>query len=122
MATLEMLIILDKKVVHPTRLFNVSIYDNANVNIAAHNGLWTLSENYLKPRIFKEVSRPEEMVHKSGMVDLKGRELRATTFYQPPFSYLETTVNQTVNGIETKLFTAKESKLDFLGGNSAVAN
>ena len=110
MATPEMLIIFDNIVVQPTRLFNASMYENANVNIAAHIGMWTLTKNYLKPRIFKEVSRPEEMIHETGMVNLKGRELRATTFYHTPFSYLKTTINRSIDGIEAKLYTARESK------------
>ena len=113
MSTPEMLIIFDNIVIQPTKLFNVSMYENANVNIAAPIGLWTLTENYLKPRIFKEVSRPEEMIHNTGMVNLKGRELQATTFYHTPFSYLKTTINRSINGIEAKLYTARDSKHEF---------
>ena len=53
----EVLIIFDGSVSDPTRLFNITLYGNANVNIVARNGLWSLSENYLEPRIFKKVRR-----------------------------------------------------------------
>ena len=52
-----MLIIIDQYVNESSELLKITMYGNANVKIMAPNGLWCLSENYLKPRVFEKVHR-----------------------------------------------------------------
>lgn len=61
-STTEILIIVDDDVEDSSKLFDVQMYANAKVNIAARNGLWTLSESYLRPRLFRSVSRQKLLV------------------------------------------------------------
>lgn len=42
---------------------------------------------------------------------MRGRTLRVSTFYRPPVTYLERTVNKTINGIEEEVFLADNGKL-----------
>ena len=58
MSTTEIFIIVDDNVTsESSRIFNVTMYANAEVNIAARNGQWSLSKDYLEPRVFKRVRR-----------------------------------------------------------------
>ncbi|XP_063976296.1 glutamate receptor ionotropic, kainate glr-3-like [Diachasmimorpha longicaudata] len=112
-STTEILIIVDGNLQDDSPLLNVSLFQHSNVNIVSHTGNWTLSENFLQPRVFKKVHRSSEMRHKTGIVDLEGRQLIITTFNIAPFSYLSTTVNRTVNGIQGQYFvTNDEYELD----------
>ncbi|XP_044001589.1 uncharacterized protein LOC122847798, partial [Aphidius gifuensis] len=128
-STTELLLIIDDKITSNSSILDVSIYKNSNVNIISRSGYWTLSENYLFPRVFKKVKRLKELRHKRGIVDLQGRQLQVAAFYNPPFCYLSTTINQTINkidgefflanddreldGIETKLFLLMSKRLNF---------
>ena len=46
------------------------------------------------------------MGHKKGIVNLNGRHLQVAAFYNPPFCYLNKTINQTINGIAAEVFLA----------------
>ncbi|XP_043287954.1 probable glutamate receptor [Venturia canescens] len=113
-STTEIFIVVNDRVEASSQLLtNISLYGNANVNIATRNGIWSLSENYLEPRIFKKVWRYQDMKHKRGIVDLQGRKLQAAAFFKPPLSYLSSTINKTVNGVEGEFFlAANKSELD----------
>lgn len=52
----------------------------------------------------------EDMKHKRGMINLQGRKLQAAAFFSPPLSYLSSTINKTVNGVEGEFFLANNRK------------
>ncbi|THK32956.1 glutamate receptor ionotropic, delta-2 [Diachasma alloeum] len=109
-STTEILIVVDADLRDDSPLLNVSLFQHSNVNIIARSGNWTLSENFLQPRMFKKVHRSSQMRHKTGIVDLEGRRLQVTTSNIAPFSYLSTTVNRTVNGIQGQFFVANDER------------
>nr|UEN71270.1 ionotropic receptor 1 [Gregopimpla kuwanae] len=113
MSLTEMLIVIDNDVLESSMLFNVSKYQTAKAKIATRNGLWTLTDIFLEPRVFKKFSSHDEIIHKKGIANLGGRKLQAAAFYQPPFCYLKSTVNQTVGGIEGEFFIAKKGIKEF---------
>ncbi|THK32957.1 ionotropic receptor 123, partial [Diachasma alloeum] len=108
-ALTEILIIFNAEIEKNSLLFNASIYENANVNLVSRTGRWSLSEMFLLPRVFKKVSSNSDMKHNKGIVDLEGRELQVATFYVPPLSYLSTSENRTVNGIEGEFFSSNDT-------------
>ncbi|EFN83705.1 Glutamate receptor [Harpegnathos saltator] len=87
-STTEILIIVDGELKNDSRIFNVALYGSANANIVSRSGIWTLSENYLEPRLFVKVDR----------------ELRVCSFYRPPVSYLKTATKKVINGTEEEIF------------------
>ncbi|XP_043468883.1 uncharacterized protein LOC122502754 [Leptopilina heterotoma] len=105
-STTEILIIVDNQIENDSKIFNVSLYQNSNVNLISHSGSWTLSENFLKPRKFRKIKKYDELVHKKGVVNLEGRLLQAAAYYNPPLCYLNTTINETINGVEAEIFLA----------------
>ncbi|KAL6427163.1 hypothetical protein ACFW04_008664 [Cataglyphis niger] len=105
-ATTEILIIVDGELKNNSRLFNVSLYGNANANIVSRSGIWTLSKNYLEFRVFLYVNRYEDLTSKINIINLRGRELQVCTFYQPPVSYLNKTTKKIIKGIEEEVFLA----------------
>ncbi|KAL0099595.1 hypothetical protein PUN28_019782 [Cardiocondyla obscurior] len=105
-STTEILIIIDGKLKNTSTIFDVSLYGNSNANIIAKSGIWTLSENYLEPRFFLKVNSYDELMSEFEMVNLRGRELQACTFYQPPFSYLKKTTKKIIEGVEEEVFLA----------------
>ncbi|XP_011312866.1 glutamate receptor U1 isoform X2 [Fopius arisanus] len=105
-ALTQILVIVDAEITENSRLFNVSFYKNANVNIISRSGMWSLSEMFLRPRIFKNVVRPSDMRHSRGIVNLEGRQLQVATFYVPPLSYLSTSDNKTVEQVEGEFFSS----------------
>ncbi|KAL6266726.1 hypothetical protein P5V15_003562 [Pogonomyrmex californicus] len=105
-STTEILVIVDGELKNTSKLFNVSLYGNSNANIISRSGIWTLSENYLEPRFFLKVDSYEELMSEFDTVNMKGRELRICTFYQPPFSYLNKTIKKIINGVEEDVFLA----------------
>jgi len=44
------------------------------------------------------------------IVNMRGRELQVSTFFQPPSSYLETTIKKMINGNEEDVFLADNGK------------
>lgn len=56
-STTEILVIINGELQDTSELFNVALYGNSNANIVSRSGIWTLSENYLKPRFFLKVDR-----------------------------------------------------------------
>ncbi|XP_039307423.1 uncharacterized protein LOC105199957 isoform X2 [Solenopsis invicta] len=111
-STTEILVIIDGELKNTSTLFNVSLYGNSNANIVSRSGIWTLSENYLKPRFFLKVNSYEEMMSEFNLVNMRGRELQVCTFYQPPFSYLNKTTTKIINGVEEEIFVADDNELD----------
>ncbi|XP_074115814.1 glutamate receptor ionotropic, kainate glr-3 [Cotesia typhae] len=111
-STSEILMVIDDTIDYTSELLNVTLYGYSNINVVSRSAMWSLSENYLFPRRFKNVSRIEEMKHQSGIVDLEGRELQVAAFFNPPLCYLFTAVNRTVDGIDGQFFTAPENEID----------
>ncbi|KYN30997.1 Glutamate receptor U1 [Trachymyrmex septentrionalis] len=105
-STTEILIIINDELKNTSKLFNVSLFGNSNANIVSRSGIWTLSENYLKPRFFLKVHSYEELMSEFNIVDMKGRELQVCTFYQPPFSYLNKTIKKVIDDVEEEVFLA----------------
>ncbi|KAH0534485.1 hypothetical protein KQX54_004415 [Cotesia glomerata] len=104
--------VIDDTIDYTSELLNVTLYGYSSVNVISRSARWSLSENYLFPRRFINVSRIEEMNHQSGIVDLEGRELQVAAFFNPPLCYLLTSVNRTVNGIDGQFFTAPDIPRD----------
>ncbi|XP_046605757.1 uncharacterized protein LOC124298149 isoform X2 [Neodiprion virginianus] len=112
-STTEILIIYDSDLLANSRLFNGSIYNNANVNLVTVSGIWSLSENFLQPRNFEEIERYTDLRFKNGLSNFKGRELQIASYYNPPMMYLKRTVKKTVNGIQAEIFlTDNDSERD----------
>ncbi|XP_071554063.1 probable glutamate receptor isoform X1 [Temnothorax nylanderi] len=109
-STTEILVIINGELKNTSKLFNVSLYGNSNANIVSRSGIWTLSENYLSPRFFLKVNSYEDLMSEFNTVNMRGRELRVCTFYQPPFSYLKKTTKKIINGVEEEVFLADNDK------------
>ncbi|XP_029673643.1 glutamate receptor 3.4-like [Formica exsecta] len=105
-ATTEILIIVNGELKNNSRLFNVSLYGNANANIVSRSGIWTLSKNYLEARVFLNVNSYEDLMSEFSIINLRGRELQVCTFFQPPVSYLNKTTKKIIKGIEEEVFLA----------------
>ncbi|XP_019697387.1 uncharacterized protein LOC105183987 [Harpegnathos saltator] len=103
-STTEILIIVDGELKNDSRIFNVALYGSANANIVSRSGIWTLSENYLEPRLFVKVDSYKELKNEFDMINMKGRELRVCSFYRPPVSYLKTATKKVINGTEEEIF------------------
>ncbi|KYN07606.1 Glutamate receptor [Cyphomyrmex costatus] len=110
LSTTEILVIINGELKNTSKLFNVSLFGNSNANIVSRSGIWTLSENYLKPRFFFKVHSYEELMSEFNIIDMKGRELQVCTFYQPPFSYLNKTIKKIIDGVEEDVFLADSDK------------
>ncbi|XP_076178737.1 uncharacterized protein LOC143152464 isoform X2 [Ptiloglossa arizonensis] len=100
----EILIIVSNNVSNNSSILNDSLYGIANVNIVSMSGIWSLSENYLKPRIFNKLDRYEELVHDYNNFDLRGRELQICTIFRPPMTYLNRTVNKTIDSVQADVY------------------
>nr|XP_046468710.1 uncharacterized protein LOC124212578 isoform X3 [Neodiprion pinetum] len=112
-STTEILIIYNSDLLANSRLFNGSIYNNANVNLVTVSGIWSLSENFLQPRNFEEIERYTDLRFKNGLSNFKGRELQIASYYNPPMMYLKRTVKKTVNGIQAEIYlTDNDSERD----------
>ncbi|XP_043287961.1 uncharacterized protein [Venturia canescens] len=111
----QIVFVIDDKVEGSTELFNVSMYEHANVNVAAKDGLWILSENHLVPRIFKKVPTYEGFKRKQEVLNFQGRLLQVATDYNKPLSYLNTTTIRTVNGQKKEIFVGKKGDPEFDG-------
>ncbi|XP_070170936.1 uncharacterized protein [Polyergus mexicanus] len=105
-ATTEILIIVNGELKNNSKLFNVSSYGNANANIVSRSGIWTLSKNYLEPRVFLNVNSYEDLMSEFSIINLRGRELQVCTFFQPPVSYFNKTTKKIIKGIEEEVFLA----------------
>lgn len=53
----EILIVVNNNVSDDSSIFDGSLYEDANVNVVSLSGIWKLSENYLKPRVFTKLER-----------------------------------------------------------------
>ncbi|KAG8041461.1 hypothetical protein G9C98_002754, partial [Cotesia typhae] len=94
-STSEILMVIDDTIDYTSELLNVTLYGYSNINVVSRSAMWSLSENYLFPRRFKN-----------------GRELQVAAFFNPPLCYLFTAVNRTVDGIDGQFFTAPENEID----------
>jgi len=61
-------------------------------------------------RNFVIVYSYEDLMYEFDMINLKGRELQVSTFYQPPVSYLNRTVKKIINGEEEQVYAADNGK------------
>ncbi|KAK0161555.1 hypothetical protein PV327_010014 [Microctonus hyperodae] len=109
-STVEVLIFVDNEVNESSLIFDINLYKHANVNILTKSEMWSLSENFLFPRVFKNVTKYEVMKRQSGIINLQGQLLQGSAFYNPPFCYLSTSVNKTINGIEGEFFIANDAR------------
>ncbi|XP_076549043.1 uncharacterized protein LOC117600898 isoform X1 [Osmia lignaria lignaria] len=100
----EILIIVNNNVSGDSNIFDGSMYEDANVNIVSLSGIWKLSENYLKPRVFTKLERYEEMVHDYNKIDFQGKEIQVCSIYRPPMTYFNRTINKTIDGSEVEVF------------------
>ncbi|XP_012270162.1 uncharacterized protein LOC105694252 [Orussus abietinus] len=107
-STTELLIIVDSTLEEDSMLFDVDLYNNADANLASPSGIWSLSANYLRPRMFKKMKRYKELIYDKRIVNFNGRLLQASSFYNPPFTYMSKTVNKTYNGAEVSFFLADD--------------
>ncbi|EZA56100.1 hypothetical protein DMN91_010215 [Ooceraea biroi] len=105
-STTEILIIINGELKNNSELFDVSLYGNSNANIVSKSGIWTLSENYLKPRFFVKVDSYEDLMYDFDMINLRGRELQVSTVYRPPVCYLNKTVKRIIDGEEEDIYLA----------------
>lgn len=53
----EILVVFDNILPDNSKLLNGSLYRNANANLIAASGMWSLTENFLEPRVFEKVER-----------------------------------------------------------------
>ncbi|XP_076669091.1 glutamate receptor ionotropic, delta-1 [Andrena cerasifolii] len=104
----EVLVIVDNYVPNHSNVFNESIYGLANVNIVSLSGNWRLSENYIKPRVFIELDSYEERERTNDSPNMRGRELKACSIYRPPMTYLNRTVNKTIDGVRVEVFAVDD--------------
>lgn len=44
------------------------------------------------------------------IINMKGRELQVASIYQPPFSYLKTTIKKVIDDNEEDIFVADDGK------------
>ncbi|XP_035729755.1 glutamate receptor U1-like isoform X1 [Vespa mandarinia] len=102
----EILIIVNDYLKINSSVFNVKIYGNAIANVISKSGIWSLSENYLLPRIFHRVDNYEKLKRDDVKVNFYGRQLRASTFYRPPVSYLNRTTVKIIDDVEEEIFDA----------------
>ncbi|XP_046814928.1 glutamate receptor U1 [Vespa crabro] len=105
-SSIEILIIVNDYLKINSSIFNVKIYGNANANVISKSGIWSLSENYLLPRIFHRIDNYEKMKRDDVKVNFYGRQLRASTFYRPPVSYLNRTTVKIIDDVEEEIFDA----------------
>ncbi|XP_020286613.1 uncharacterized protein LOC109856099 [Pseudomyrmex gracilis] len=105
-STTEILVIVDGVLDNNSTIFNVSLYGNSNANIVSKSGIWTLSENYLKPRFFLKVDSYNDLMNEFNIINMRGRELQVCSFYRPPVSYLNRTTKKVINGVEEEVFLA----------------
>ncbi|XP_031773640.1 uncharacterized protein LOC100865801 isoform X2 [Apis florea] len=99
----EILIIVDNDISIDSNILDNSIYGIASVNIISMSGIWKLSDNYLKPRVFAKLDRYEEIKIDEN-IDFRGQELQVCSCYNPPMTYLNRTIRKTINGFEAEVY------------------
>ncbi|XP_043503381.1 uncharacterized protein LOC122524925 [Polistes fuscatus] len=104
----EILVVLNNNLEINSNILNVTIYGNANANVVCKSGIWSLSENYLFPRIFQNVDKYEKLKQNDGKVNFHGRQLRIATLYRPPVSYLNRTSIKIIDDVEEEIFDADD--------------
>ncbi|XP_015186746.1 PREDICTED: uncharacterized protein LOC107071862 isoform X2 [Polistes dominula] len=104
----EILVVVNNNLEINSNILNVTIYGNANANLVSKSGIWSLSENYLLPRIFKNVDKYENLKQDDGKVNFHGRQLRIATLYRPPVSYLNRTSIKIIDDVEEEIFDADD--------------
>ncbi|XP_050482745.1 uncharacterized protein LOC126869794 isoform X1 [Bombus huntii] len=109
----EILIIVNNDISNDSRLLNNSVYGIANINIVSMSGMWILSKDYIKPRVFTKVDRYKE-IQINDKVNFRGRELQVCSDYIPPMTYLNHTIQKTINGVQAEVYTM-DSDLDWDG-------
>lgn len=124
----EILVVVDNYVANDSNIFNRTLYGTANLNIISLSGVWRLSENYIKPRVFIQIDRCicrkkvtlrlrninnslfikmgrfKEMRHNYENVNLHGRELKVCSIYRPPMTYFNRTVMKMIDGEQVEVF------------------
>ncbi|KAK2580665.1 hypothetical protein KPH14_007768 [Odynerus spinipes] len=108
LSTTEIFVVLDNYTGNDSSIFNATIYGNANANVMSRSGLWSLSENYLAPRIFHSIDKYERTNREAEGINFNGRQLRVSTFYRPPVSYLNRTVTRVIDDTEEEIFAADD--------------
>ncbi|XP_043589910.1 uncharacterized protein LOC122570923 isoform X3 [Bombus pyrosoma] len=119
----EILIIVNNDISNDSRLLNNSVYGIANINIVSMSGMWILSKDYIKPRVFTKVDsitiffvkmQRYKEIQVNDKVNLHGRELQVCSDYIPPMTYLNHTIQKTINGVQAEVYTM-DSDLDWDG-------
>ncbi|XP_053978467.1 uncharacterized protein LOC128876273 isoform X1 [Hylaeus volcanicus] len=100
----EIVIIVNDNLSSTSGIFDDSLYEIANVNIVSVTGIWSLSENYLKPRIFSKLISYRELEHGHDNFNFRGRELRVCSIFQPPMTYFNRTVNRVIDGVQAEVY------------------
>ncbi|KAJ8687192.1 hypothetical protein QAD02_022986 [Eretmocerus hayati] len=109
----RILILLKSNLDIESNALNTFDYGNSHVYIKSSDGLLLLSENYIEPRVFYKVSRFKNVETRERIVDLMGRNLQVATYYNPPFSFLKTSVKEVINGVPAEIFlTENKQELD----------
>ncbi|KAI4494501.1 hypothetical protein M0802_008822 [Mischocyttarus mexicanus] len=104
----EILVIVNDNLKLNSNILNVTIYGNANANVVCKSGIWSLSENYLFPRIFQNVDKYENLKQDDNKINFHGRQLKIATHYRPPVSYLNRTSIKIIDDIEEEIFDADD--------------
>ncbi|XP_076630643.1 uncharacterized protein LOC143346440 [Colletes latitarsis] len=100
----EILILVNNNVTNNSSLLDCSSYGTANVNIVSMSGIWRLSENYLKPRIFNKLDRYDGLKHEYDNFNFRGREMQICSVFRPPFTFFNHTINKVINGVQANVF------------------
>ncbi|KAK0157382.1 hypothetical protein PV328_011130 [Microctonus aethiopoides] len=61
-------------------------------------------------KLVKMMQKYQIMKRQSGIINLQGQLLQGSAFYNPPFCYLSTSINKTINGIEGEFFIANDAR------------
>ncbi|XP_043265540.1 ionotropic receptor 21a [Colletes gigas] len=100
----EILILVNNNVSNNSSLLDYSSYGIANVIIVSVSGIWRLSENYLKPRIFNKHDRYDGLKHEYDNFNFRGREMQVCSVHRPPFTFFNRTINKVINGVQANVF------------------
>ncbi|XP_043511096.1 ionotropic receptor 21a-like [Frieseomelitta varia] len=111
---MEILIMVNNNTSSDSCLFNNSAYGIANINIVSVSGMWKLSENYVRPRVFTKIDSYEGMQIKNVPINFQNKELQVCSIFSPPMTYLNHTIQMIINGIEADVYTM-DDELDWDG-------
>lgn len=73
----------------------------------------------MKTWTLKNVStyRYEKLTSEFDIVNMRGRELQVSSFHRPPFTYINKTIKQVINGTVEDVFPLDDGKAEYLNGN-----